>query len=118
MSGTDFERPPAKSIETLDLHLLYVQRQLAKLVDAMPLMATKADIDALARRLDGYATQDEVRSLRLDLEQVRQQIDTGSMRSQIDRWGNLAQRAAAIIAFLAGGAYFIHGLLESVKVVK
>lgn len=115
MSGTEFERPPAKSIETLDLHLMYLQRQVAKLVDAMPQMATKSDIDALARRLDGYATQDEVRTLRLDLEQIRQQMDTESVGNQIDRWGNRAQRVAAIIAFLAGGAYFLHGLLEAIK---
>lgn len=115
MSGTEFDRPPAKSIETLDLHLLYLQRQVAKLVDAMPQMATRADIEALARRLDGYATQDEVRALRTDLEQVRQQVESGSVQSTVERWGNLAQRIAAIIAFGTGAVYFLHGLLEKVK---
>lgn len=115
MSGTDFDRPPAKSIETLDLHLLYLQRQVAKLVDAMPHMATKSDIDNLARRLDGYATQDEVRSIRLDLEQVRQQIEAGSVQSTVERWGNLAQKIAAIIAFGTGAVYFLHGLMEKLK---
>lgn len=115
MSGTEFDRPPAKSIETLDLHLLYLQRQVAKLVDAMPQMATKADIDNLARRLDGYATQDEVRSIRLDLEEVRQQIESGSVQSTVERWGNLAQKVAAIIAFGTGAVYFLHGLLEKLK---
>ncbi len=115
MSGTEFDRPPAKSIETLDLHLLYLQRQVAKLVDAMPHMATKADIDNLARRLEGYATQDEVRSIRLDLEEVRQQIERGTVQSTVERWGNIAQRLAAIIAFGTGAVYFLHGLMEKLK---
>ena len=115
MSGTEFDRPPAKSIETLDLHLLYLQRQVAKLVDAMPHMATKADIDNLARRLEGYATQDEVRSLRLDLEEVRQRVESGSVQSTVERWGNLVQKLAAIIAFGTGAVYFLHGLMEKLK---
>lgn len=116
MSGNQTSQAPQpQTVAELNLHLVYLQRDVSKLVEAMPQMATKADIDSLARRLDGYATQDEVRSLRTDLEQVRQQIESGSVQSTVERWGNLAQRAAAIIAFVSGAVYFLHGFLERMK---
>ncbi len=115
MSGTDFDRPPAKSLETLDLHLLYLQRQVGKLVDGMPLMATKADIENLVRRLDGYATQDDTRALRTDLEQLRQQVESGSVQSTVERWGTIAQKSAAVVAFVAAAAYCIVAVLEVLK---
>jgi len=115
MSGQPPQIPQPQTVAELNLHLVYLQRDVSKLVEAMPLMATKSDIDNLARRLDGYATQDEVRALRTDLEDVRQQVESGSVQSTVERWGNLAQRVAAIIAFGTGAVYFLHGLLEKVK---
>lgn len=116
MSGNHNQAiPQATTVAEVNVTLHFLQRDVAKLVDAMPLMATKLDIDNLARRLDGYATQDEVRALRTDLEQVRQQVESGSVQSTVERWGNLAQRAAAIIAFGTGAVYFLHGLLEKLK---
>jgi hypothetical protein len=100
MSGTEFERPPAKSIETLDLHLLYVQRQLATLVAAMPQMATKSDIADLARRMDGYATKDELRAL-------EQKLQSGSVESTFERWTANIQRFGAACAVLGGAAVLI-----------
>jgi len=100
-----FERPPAETIREVDLHLRYLQGQLfevhgqlAKLVAAMPHMATKADIDALATRLQGYATK-------TDLEALRDEVRSGSVQSTFDRWLSVITRvgsAAAVIA--AAGA--------------
>ena len=110
--------PQPQTVAELNLHLVYLQRDVSKLVEAMPLMATKADIDSLARRLDGYATQDEVRALRTDLEHVRGMVESGSVQSTVERWGNMAQKLAAVVAFVSGAVYFLHALLEAVKVAK
>lgn len=126
MSATELERSPAKSIEALDLHLFYLQRQVAQLVDALPLMATKADIDNLARRLEGYATQDEVRTLRVEVDAVRKKVESGSVEGTLKKWAEWAQRLSAIAAFLAvvaaACAYLVHLTdrlpTEPVKVTK
>lgn len=89
--------------------------EVQKLVAAMPQMATKTDIADLARKFDGYATHDDVRALRLDLEVVRAQVESSSVQSTVERWGNLAQKVAAIIAFGTGAVYFLHGLLEKIR---
>lgn len=107
--------PAATSISELDLHLRYMRIEVRKLVEAMPQMATKADIAELSRKFDGYATHDDVRALRTDLEQVRSQVEAGSVQSTVERWGNLAQKVAAIIAFGTGAVYFLHGLLEKLR---
>lgn len=108
------ELPAATSISELDLHLRYMRIEVRKLVEAMPNMATKQDIAELSRKFDGYATHDDVRALRTDVEVLRSQVEAGSVQSTVDRWGNLAQKAAAIIAFVSGAVYFLHGLLERV----
>jgi hypothetical protein len=107
--------PAATSLGELDLHLRYMRIEVQKLVAAMPQMATKQDIAELSRKFDGYATHDDVRALRVDLEVVRAQVESGSVQSTVDRWGNLAQKVAAIIAFATGAVYFLHSLLEKVR---
>ncbi len=112
---SDHELPAAATIGELDLHLRYMRVELSRVVAALPQMATKADIAELSRKFDGYATHEDMRALRTDLEMVRQQVETGSIQSTVERWGSLAQKAAAIVAFLSGAVYFLHGLMERLK---
>ena len=104
------ERPdhkPATSIEVLDLHLDYLRRDVARLVEAVGNMATKADIDALSRRMDQYATRDELRALEI-------QVQRGSVPSTVDRWLTLITKIGAAACVIAGCAAsvaaFVHFL--------
>ena len=114
MNGTDFERPPAETIRELDLHLRYVQGQLAKLVGAMPDMATKQDIENLARRMEGYATKEELRA-------VADRVQTGSIQSTFDRGLSLVTRlgaAGAVIVAFFGALMVVARLLDKIQLIK
>ena len=93
--------PNATNIGELDLHLRYMRIEVQKLVSAMPQMATKADIAELSRKFDGYATHDDVRALRTDVEVLRGQMESGSVRGSVKTWAEWAQRLSAIAAFVA-----------------
>lgn len=110
MSATEFDRPPATSIETLDLHLRYVQVEMHKLVQAIPQMATKADLaqmatkadlSAIGVRLDQFATKDDVRGLRVEVDTLRSEVTSASVPSAIKRFGAMARDLAAIAGVLA-----------------
>jgi hypothetical protein len=103
--------PTATSMGELDLHLRYMRIEVRKLVEAMPHMATKADIAELSRKFDGYATHDDVRALRTDVEVLRQQMETESVRGSVKAWAEWAQRLSAIAAFLAVGALAVAHLV-------
>lgn len=98
---SDQELPAATTLGELDLHLRYMRRELSAVVAALPQMATKADIAELSRKFEGYATHDDVRALRTDLELVRQQVETGSVPGAVKRWAEWAQRLSAIVALVA-----------------
>ncbi len=115
MSGSHVtEFPSPQTIAELNLHLVYLQRDVSKLVEAMPSMATKADIEELARKFDGYATQDDMRALRTDVENRLQSLEGGSVKSTIKNWAEWARALAAIAAFVAAAGYFVVGLLGKV----
>lgn len=115
MSQFQQNRPPAQTITELDLHLMYLRDEVAKLVAAMPLMATKSDIEALARRFEGYATQDDMRAVRTDLEVLRQKVDDGSVSTTLERIALWAQRLTVIATFLAAAALLGWNLIEKFK---
>lgn len=115
--GTTNHFPQAQTVSELNLHLVYLQRDVSKLLEAIPLMATRADIDALARRLDGYATQDEVRSIRVDMEELRQQVETSSVRGSVKSWAEWAQRLSAIAAFVAVCALSVAHLVVKLQLL-
>lgn len=107
--------PAATSMGELDLHLRYMRIEVQKLVAAMPNMATKADIAELSRKFDGYATHDDVRALRTDVEVLRQQMETDSVKGSVKAWAEWAQRLSAIAAFMAVGAVAIAHLVERLR---
>lgn len=107
--------PAATSMGELDLHLRYMRIEVQKLVAAMPNMATKADIAELSRKFDGYATQDDVRALRTDVEVLRQQMEMGSVRGSVKTWAEWAQRLSAIAAFLAVAGLSVAHLVEKLR---
>jgi hypothetical protein len=98
MSGTDIERPAATSIETLDLHLRYVQVDLRRMADNM---ATKSDIAGIVQRMDGFATKAELVTLRAEMQLLRDESTGGSVPSIIKRFGAVAKDLAAIAGVLA-----------------
>ena len=109
MGGNGSERPPAETIREVDLHLRYLQERLAEvhgqlsmLVAAMPQMATKADIDALAQR---YATKAEVEALRAE-------VARGSVQSTFDRWLSVITRLGSAGAVLAAAAAAVAALVH------
>lgn len=97
----DHDLPTAATLGELDVHLRYMRKELARVVDALPHMATKADIAELSRKFEHYATHDDVRALRTDLEMVRQQVEAGSVTGSVKKWAEWAQRWSAIAAFVA-----------------
>ena len=107
--------PAATSMGELDLHLRYMRIEVQKLVAAMPNMATKADIAELSRKFDGYATHDDVRALRTDVEVLRQQMETDSVKGSVKAWAEWAQRLSAIAAFLAVGAVAVAHLVAKLQ---
>lgn len=110
----DLEMPPATTFGELDIQLRVMRADIHRLVSAMSTMATRADIDALARRLDGYATHDDVRAVRTEVELLRKRVEAGSVASNLEKFGNMAKQVSAIVAFIVAAAYFIVGLIEKV----
>ena len=108
---SDHEEGPPADIKDVSQVAIYLQwmradarelkTEVRKLVAAMPEMATKADIAELSRKFEGYATHDDVRALRTDLELVRQQVENGSVPGSVKWWADWAQRFSAIAAFIA-----------------
>jgi negative regulator of sigma E activity len=104
MSDTT-EHKPAASIAVLDLHLDYLRRDVAKLVEAVGNMATKADIEHLSRRMDTYATKDEVRALEA-------KVQSGSVPSTVDRWLTAVTKVGAAAAVLCAAAASVAALVH------
>jgi len=105
MSGTNIERRAATTIGELDLHLGYVQQEIARLVDAVGDMATKQDIQELEQRMNGFALKADVEAVgrRLDALESRKPFD--EMLAKITRVGGAMAAMGAIGAFLA---YIVH----------
>lgn len=103
------ERPPAQTWQEVDLHVRYAQQGLARvegklddLLRLVPKMATTDYIDEVLKGLTSkYATHDDVRALRGDLEQVKQKVEQSSVTSRVKQWAEMAQRLSAIAAFVA-----------------
>ena len=106
MSDTQTGR--ATSIEVLDLHLDYLRRDVARLVEAVGNMATRDDIRRLEGQMAQYATRDE-------LAAVRAEIQRASVPSTIERWAGMVQKIGAALAVIGGGAVLIAHFLERVK---
>lgn len=104
--------PSPQTIAELNLHLVYLQRDVSKLVAAMENMATKADIEELARKFEGYATQDDLRAFRVEAETRFQALEGGTVKGTLKTWAEWARAISAIAAFGAAAAYFLVGLLN------
>lgn len=99
------QRPRANTLGELDLHLGYIQDELSKVVEALPNMATKNDIQALERRMDAFATKAELKS-------VEDRLQAETVASTFDRWVSaitkLGSAAAVVVAFFAAIAALVH----------
>lgn len=103
------ERPPAQTWQEVDLHVRYAQQGLARvegklddLLRLVPKMATTDYIDEVLKGLTAkYATQEELRSLRSEIDGVRKQVEQSSVTSRVKQWAEMAQRFSAIAAFVA-----------------
>ena len=94
---SDTERKAATSIEVVDLHLDYLRRDVAKLVEAMGNMATRDDIARIEGQLSRFATKD-------DLRQAEERWQGGSVQSTFDRWLSAITRLGSAFAVIAAGA--------------
>lgn len=119
---SDHELPVATSVEMVDVHMRYMRNDIRQLIEGQremarraEQMATKSDIAELSRKFEGYATHDDVRTLRTDVELLRSQVETGSVPGQVKKWAEWAQRLSAIAAFLAVGAVAVAHLVEKLK---
>lgn len=108
----DTEMPPATTFGELDIQLRVMRADIHRLVTAMSNMATREDIAALSRKFDAYATHEDMRALRTDFELLRQRVEDGSVRSNLERWGTLAKHAVTIVTLVVASSYFIIALVE------
>lgn len=106
MSDTSTNR--ASSIEVLDLHLDYLRRDVARLVEAVGNMATREDIKRLEAQMGQFATIDQLRALEA-------KVSANSVPSTIERWATLLQKIGAAIAVLGGAAVLVAKLLEKAQ---
>jgi len=113
MSGKEFDTP-ATNLGELGIHLGYLRAEVHRLVQAMPHMATKTDIDNLARKFEQYATQDDMRAMRTDVEMLRLRVVDGAVGTTFDRGISFVTRvggaAAVLAACSASIAAFVHFL--------
>lgn len=117
MSDTDIEDKPATSLAEVDVHIRYLRRDLRSLLSSVQQMATKADIDSLARRMEGYATKDELARTTAEVARIAGEVRSGSVSSTFDRWlsviTKLGTAGAVFAAFFAAIAALVH-LLDKV----
>ena len=81
-----------------------LKTEVRKIATAMTEMATKADIAALSEKFEHYATHDDVRALRTDVEHLRQQVESGGVKGSVKSWAEWAQRLSAIGAAVSVAA--------------
>jgi hypothetical protein len=109
MSGIEIDEKPANSLAEVDLHIRYLRRDLQTLLANM---ATKTDIENLARRMEGYATKDELARTAAEVARLSGEVRSGSVASTFDRWVSVITRlgtAGAVVAgFCAAVAAFVH----------
>lgn len=105
------ERKPATSIEALDAHLWYMQEAVDSIKGAVAEMATKKDIEDLAKRLDGYATKAQ-------LEDLKRQLESETPGSLIKRLAALARDLLPIIALVGAVWAFMVGAVHIGDFVK
>ena len=98
----------ASSIEVLDLHLDYLRRDVARLVEAVGNMATRDDIKRIEDRLAGYATREDLRTLEAKLS-------AQSVPSTIERWAGWITKLGSAAAIVGGGAVLVANLVDKLK---
>ena len=119
MSGHPFDRPPATSIQEVDLHLRYTQGTIGEVKEAMdtvlkalPLMATTDYIDKLfAKLVDEYAKKTELDTLRAEVADLKVKVSSGSVGSTFDRFFAVAQKLFTLCAIGGGAAVVIAHLV-------
>jgi len=92
-----------------------LREEVRAMLNALKSMATKDDIDAFARKLAGYATHDDIRVLRHEIDAVRLKVEVSSLESTVERWSRWAQRLTAIAAFAGASLLLLIHLLERLK---
>jgi hypothetical protein len=105
MAENGNNRPPATTIEALDAHLFHLQRGINELVVATANMATRADVEAIGRRLDGFATKAELAALEA-------RVAGQSPGSTFDRIISLITRVGAAVAVIVASGGGIAALVH------
>lgn len=82
------------SNEVLYTHLSYVERDLNRVLEALPNMATKQDIKDLENRMSTFATKEELRSL-------EGRLARDGVHKTLSRWNHALLNAAAAITAIA-----------------
>ncbi len=107
------ERRSATTIGELDLHLSYVQAALTELQQSVAAMATRADFEQLAARMDGLATKAELKAL-------EDKLAGDSVPGTFSRLSDVAGRALVIgtvVAAIIGGAVTLLRYLDKASSV-
>lgn len=107
------DRRPATTIQELDVHLGYLQVAIKDLQGTVSAMATKRDIEALAERMDTFASKD-------DLARLERRVNDEDAVSTLKRWASVATSIMAIVALCAATwaavSYIVH-VSDALKVV-
>lgn len=103
--SANYDRRPATSIAELDLHISYLQRDLSRVLQAVPNMATKEDIAKLEVRMSQFVTRDELAS-RLE-EATRDAVPTFAKRVS-----EFVQSVARTGAAMAAAGAFVYAVVK------
>ena len=76
------ERRPATTIGELDVHIGYLQQEIKSVATALSGMATKADIEAITKRMDEMATKTMLDS---EVSALRAELTPGKPENQVPR---------------------------------
>lgn len=98
------DQAPANSIAVLDLHLDYLRRDVARLVEAVGNMATRDDIKRLEGQMAQYVTRDE-------LTKLEKRLESESFPTRFDKVTKGVTQLGSALAVLAAGSFLVAKLL-------
>lgn len=102
----------------LSVHLAYIRKELDAVVQNM---ATKDDIAALRRDMNGYAKAESVAVLETRVSALETGVKTGSVGQTFRRWANNFLIACAVCGVLVssvGGVVTAIHWVDSLKAAK
>lgn len=105
------ERRPATTIGELDVHIGYLQQEVKSVATALSGMATKADIEAITKRMDEMATKAMLNS---EVSALRDELTRESPRTKFREITDAITKMGAAATVLVAFAYGVVSILDKV----